>query len=180
MIFTGEMKAKLERHLDAHELPVGLGTEDSACSIAAINLAISGKLTDEIPECMSLVIGKWIITMQDKMPDDLRNSKEWKALLPLAAGTGREIEEERLAVCMDMMWESLEEIQSLADKQGFGCEWSAMLKEKTKAAAYAAYAAYAAAKAVARAAAYDTGNFVQIARPVETLAAMINVTGEMK
>jgi hypothetical protein len=70
-------------------LPSGLGTEESACSIAAINLALTGELTDDIPDCMSEVIGRWIIPTQDAMPAELRNSPRWKSLLPLAAGTGQ-------------------------------------------------------------------------------------------
>ena len=63
-----EQRRKLETHLATHDLSRGLGTEESACSVAAINLAISGKLTDDIPECMSKVIGRWIIGVQDAMP----------------------------------------------------------------------------------------------------------------
>lgn len=71
----------------------GLGqNEHEACSIVAINLALTGKLTDEIPDCMSPVIGNWIIRIQDAMPEEMRNSEEWKSLLPFAAGTGREFE----------------------------------------------------------------------------------------
>ena len=75
--------------LEGRHIPSGLGTAEEACSIAAINLALTGELTDHIPDCMSLVIGKWIIVVQDAVPDELRNSAEWRRLLPLAAGTGR-------------------------------------------------------------------------------------------
>jgi hypothetical protein len=37
--FTQEHRAKLEEYLATHTLPSGLGTEESACSIAAINLS---------------------------------------------------------------------------------------------------------------------------------------------
>jgi hypothetical protein len=148
-IFTQEHAAKLADYLASHELPKGLGSAESACSIAAINLAISGKLTDGIPDCMSLVIGRWIIRTQDAMPADMRNSAEWKRLLPLAAGTGRALEKQRLAVAMDWMWTFvLPQLQPLADDRGFGPAWLRMTTEKTQeAAAAAAYAARAAAAA---------------------------------
>ena len=44
------------------------------CSVAAINLALFGRLTDHVPPCMSLVVGRWIIRIQDAMPDTMRNS----------------------------------------------------------------------------------------------------------
>jgi hypothetical protein len=128
---------------------VGVGNEVSACSIAAINLALTGKLTDDIPDCMSPVIGQWIIGVQDRMPTELRNSAGWKALLPLAAGTGRSHEKERLATIMDWMWSRvLPALQQAADRGGYGDEWSRMTQERTYDAAYAAKkAAWAAADA---------------------------------
>lgn len=82
-----EGKRKIAEYLKDNILPIGLGTYHNACSIAAINLALTGELTDSIPNCMDLAIGNWIISVQDSMPDHLRNSKEWKLLLPEAAGT---------------------------------------------------------------------------------------------
>jgi hypothetical protein len=158
MEFTETQRAQLEQYLATHHIPSGLGTKEEACSIAAINLAISGDLTDEIPGCMSLVIGKWIIQVQDKMPDSIRNSAEWKALLPLAAGTGRELEKERLALTLDWMWGCLATLQPLADKNGFGSEWQAMILQKTNAdtaADTAAAAVYSAAADAAADAAYS-------------------------
>lgn len=145
----------LVTYLETHTLSRGIGTHESACSIAAINLALTGRLTDKIPECMSEVLGKAIIVLQDAMPDEMRNSKRYKALLPLAAGTGREKEQERLAVLLEWMWGTvLPDLQGLADEKGFGAEWATMCKERTSYAAYAAYAAAYAAYAAARAATY--------------------------
>jgi len=154
---TQEQAEKITAYLASHTLPSGLGTEESACSIAAINLALTGKLTDKIPDCMSLVIGRWIIRIQDAMPDDMRNSLEWKRLLPLAAGTGRDLEPQRKAVAIEWMWTVvLTQLQPLADKHGYGDAWLRMTTEKTQEAAIgakkAAYA-YAAAAAAAYAAA---------------------------
>ena len=44
--------------LAEHQLSSGLGTAEEPCSIAAINLALTGRLTDDIPQCMSPVIGR--------------------------------------------------------------------------------------------------------------------------
>src|SRR5580692_5184621 len=153
---------KIREYVNSHHLPKGLGTTEEACSIAAINLALSGELTDSIPECMSEVIGRWIISVQDSMPDEMRNSQAWKDLLPYAAGTGRDYEQERLKIVLNWMWEDvLPLVQPVADKHGFGKQWKTMCIEKTSKAAdaaanaalAAAYAALAAANA-ALAAAY--------------------------
>jgi hypothetical protein len=145
---------KIADFLKDRHIPVGLGTKAEACSIAAINLALTGTLSDTIPDCMSRVIGKWIIRVQDAMPDELRNSREWKRLLPLAAGTGRDFEEERRAIILDWMWGTvLPTLQPIADKRGYGAQWLAMTTGRTydlavvaKTYAYAASAdaAYAA------------------------------------
>jgi len=153
---TAEQQQAITNLLATMTLPAGLGTAENACSIAAINLALSGQLTDDIPACMSLVIGRWVIRVQDAMPADLRNSAEWKRLLPLAAGTGRDHEEARLQLVSQWMWEvALPLIQPMADEQGFGAQWRTMLRERTPsatdAAASTAYA-YAAAAAAANAA----------------------------
>ena len=151
--FTDEHRMKLEQYLAEHELPSRLGTKESACSIAAINLAVSGKLTDSIPECMSGVLGKSTIILQDAMPDEMRNSSRYKQLLPDMAGTGRDKEQERFAVFLDWMWTVvLPQIQPLADEKGFGEEWQDMCELKTPKAASAAYAAASTAFAAASAA----------------------------
>ncbi len=134
-----------------HRIPTGLGTEEAACSIAAINLAITGELTDDIPECMSEVIGNWIIRVQDAMPDEMRNSAAWRSLLPDAAGTGRDPDRERarLELSMAWMWDTvLPLIQPTADKHGFGEKWRRMCQEpKAEPALVAAGAAQDAAGA---------------------------------
>ena len=152
---TAEQQQAIAAYLEGMTLPSGLGSEESACSIAAINLALAGELTDNIPACMSEVIGNWIIPIQDAMPDEIRNSQQWKALLPLAAGTGLEMEQERLAVIMDWMWgKVLPTLQPVADESGFGAQWLAMTTDRTEAAAKVARAAAAAALGTAALAAH--------------------------
>lgn len=141
--YTPEARAKLEDYLSTHDLPSGLGDEESACSVAAINLALTGDLTDDIPVCMSEVLGGATIALQDSMPYEMRNSDRYKAWLPTAAGTGRNHEQERLAVLMDWMWGTvLPQLQGLADeREEFGSEWRRMCEQRTKSAAEAAAAA---------------------------------------
>ena len=138
---THKQQASIVKTLAGMQLPSGLGNSHSACSIVAINLALSGEPTDNIPDCMSEVIGLWIIAAQDAMPDDVRNSKRWKSLLPLAAGTGRDDEQERLKIILSWMWEIvLPSLQPLADQQGFGQQWQQMTTERTVESALAAEA----------------------------------------
>jgi hypothetical protein len=156
--FTQEHKAKLEEYLATHTLSKWLGSPESACSIAAINLAMTGTLTDDTPDCMSEVLGAATIRLQDAMPDEMRNSMRYKALLPDMAGTHREHERERLGILMEWLWSVVfPQLQPLADKSVFGAEWEAMCKLKTSvAASAAASAAFAAAEADTHAAEADT------------------------
>lgn len=156
MTITTEQQQAIATLLETMTLPEGLGTEESACSIAAINLALTGELTDKIPPCMSEILGSWIISVQDSMPHEMRNSAEWKQLLPLAAGTGRQHEKERLGIILDWMWGTvLPTLQPIADSNGFGKEWRLMLQKRT---AGAANAAAKAANATAAAALHDAAN----------------------
>jgi hypothetical protein len=131
MTLTKEQQDSIATLVQKMHLSRGVGNKESACSIAAINIALTGELTDRIPDCMSDVIGRWIIAIQDRMPAAMRNSSEWKRLLPLAAGTGKDNESERLSVVMDWMWESLKLMQPTADAHGFGEEWTKMCSERS-------------------------------------------------
>jgi hypothetical protein len=88
---------------------------------------------------MSRVIGRWIIRIEDRMPSSIRNSAAWRDLLPLAAGTGRAHEAERLALILDWMWGTvLPAVQPVADARGLGPAWRTMCEQRTPAAAEAA------------------------------------------
>jgi hypothetical protein len=153
MNLTAEQQAAIAAKVNSMTLPKGMGDEHSACSIAAINLALSGRLTDEVPDCMSGVVGWWIMTIQDFMPDDTRNSQVWKSLLPIAAGTGRDHEQEREALILEWMWGTvLPYVQPIADAGGYGKEWRAMCEERTGDVAWVAAETAAEAARVARAA----------------------------
>ena len=129
---TPEQQAAILNRVMTHDIAKGVGTAETACSIASINLALTGRLTDEIPACMSPVIGRWIIVVQDAMPADIRNSREWRELLPFAAGTGRDHDVERLAIMMNWMWATvLPSVQPVADAGGYGDAWLAMCEQRT-------------------------------------------------
>lgn len=133
---TTEQQAAIAKYVTEHTLSRGKGTRKSACSLAAINLGLSGRLTDDTPDCMSEVIGRWIIIVQDAMPAKMRNSAAWKSLLPQAAGTGRAKETERLAIILEWMWTvTLPSLQTLADRLGFGDAWRSMCSDRTSNAA---------------------------------------------
>ena len=85
MITTEQETAIRETLATMPTLAVGVGTAEQACSIAAINLAMTGTLTDYVPACMSVVVGRWIITVQDRMPATIRDSAAWRELLVLSA-----------------------------------------------------------------------------------------------
>jgi len=134
--YTPEARDKLAAHLDTHEIPAGLGTEESACSIAAINLALTGEMSDGPIDCMSEVIRRATIILQDAIPDEMRNSARNKTWLVNAHGTGRANEEGRLGILMDWMWGTvLRQVQPLADEKGFGDQWRAMCENRTAKAA---------------------------------------------
>jgi len=131
MNWTKSANIKLTEYLDTHNLSKGIGTKESACSIAAINLALNGTLKDDVPECMSEAIGEWIIRIQDQFPNNLRNSMEWKSLLPLAAGTGREKETERLNLIRKWIWETvLPPLNPAVSNLKLFPKWESMLDKK--------------------------------------------------
>ena len=143
-LWTEEHAAKLRAYLDrpGYIIPMGVGTEEEACSMAAIRLAWDGMLTDEAPPCMSRVLARWIIAVQDESPGTIRNSAEWRSLLPLAAGTGRERERERIAVIAEWVWgRVLPYMYPVADAGGYGYVWRVMCNTRTIEAATAAKSA---------------------------------------
>lgn len=143
-------------------------------------------MTDKIPDCKSEVIGDWIIVIQDAMPAKIRDSAEWRELLPLAAGTGRAHEQERADILLEWMWSQvLPQLSDVAEAHGFGREWQQMLAERTAKAAAAAMVAAAAAAAgaaavvaavaVVEAAAPDTAKFWSNIDPIGTLKKLVEV-----
>ena len=125
--WSAEADHRLRTFLATHELSSGGCPEEPTCSLVAINLALTGRPSRAIPDCMSAAIGYWIIHIQTEMPDGIRNGRAWKDLLPRAAATGRDREQERLSVLLDCVWNTvLPLLQGLADRKGFGDEWRRM------------------------------------------------------
>jgi hypothetical protein len=152
---------RLTTYLTTHQLSQGLGTREAACSVAAINLALTGRLTDDIPDCMSLPLGGWIIGIQDAMPDYIRNSTEWKTLLPEAAGTGRDKETERTQLIVDWMWDDvLPQLLPVVRKWGFEAVWQEILKILSQRTDLSALTAWEALASVDDAAANEAANLV--------------------
>jgi hypothetical protein len=151
--FTDDMRAKLIAYLETHDLPSGLGDEESACTLAAIRLAYDGQLNDDVIDCMSPVLGKAAMRLQDVMPDEMRNSARYKALIPNMPGTGREREAERLDILIDWLRTVvLPQLQPTLLKGGPAYAVAADAADAAYAVADAAYAVAAAVAADAAAA----------------------------
>jgi hypothetical protein len=135
--FTKEDREKVSRFLSKTKLCQGFGTAASPCSIIAINFALTGDIGDSRPSCMSPVIHRFIIEAQDSAGDEMRNSKEWKTLLPWAAGSldEDEIELERLGLVRDWLWDTvlasgiMLKASALA---GLRYDWEQMLKGRSE------------------------------------------------
>ena len=130
-VWTDADTRALTEYLASHDLVTGKGTTEGTCSLGAINLAQTNTLTDMVPECMSAVIGRWIIRVQDRMPDQIRNSAEWKALLPSAAATGRDMSDEgrRINLLIDWVWaEPMTRVLPSVAGLGFEEEWKTMIR----------------------------------------------------
>jgi hypothetical protein len=135
--FTKEDREKVSRFLSTVSLSEGVGVVESPCSIAAINLALTGVLNDERPPCMSPIIHRFIMEVQDAAGPEMRNSKEWKALLPWAAGSldEEEIEQERLLVIRDWMWDVV--LPKVRPPERLKGAWATMLQGRSQEAARA-------------------------------------------
>jgi hypothetical protein len=150
----------------ALRLSRGLGTRGSIdsgerCTIAEIQLVLTGVLSDGPHPCISEMIRRWVIPIQDAMPDEIRNSPAWRAAAPLIAGTATDderIESERRDLIIAWMWDRLADepvLAALPDE--VRPAWDRMLAKRTyddaaAAARAAARAATDAARATARAA----------------------------
>ena len=64
-------------------------------------------MTEYIPDCMSEVIGKWIIAIEHVMPLCISSSSEWRELLLLAAKSDRDSEGDKVEMIMSWMWDNI-------------------------------------------------------------------------
>ena len=93
---------------------VGYATGGTACTISAINLALTGQLTDTDPsKCMWDALRLFVIRVQDEMPLQMMEPGDehgdlWRAIVPYIAGS-RDLPDKpaRLALILDWMWERL-------------------------------------------------------------------------
>lgn len=150
-ITVQQLEAVREAMMTGH-IPRGLGDEGEACTIARANLALTGDLSDGPHPCINNVIRRWVIAIQDEMPDEMRNSVEWREAAVSAFTTGGNgvADEVYRDAIIGWMWDALALVQPVADAKGFGAEWRTMLTAGT--AARAAEAAADAAEAAADAA----------------------------
>lgn len=127
---SDEETDRIVAYLADHPQVAGIGSGQVA--IASINLALTGVLSEQIPDSMSYIVGRWMGAVQTVMPQSIRGCDDWRDLIPLAAGTGRDHEAERVDVIATWMWDAvLAPLQSLADEHGFGCTWQRMLDQRT-------------------------------------------------
>jgi hypothetical protein len=106
---------KIANYLTQVNLTHGVGQDEhNACSIAALNLALTGNLTDEDPtQCMCPIIRSWVIVVQDSLPlymmnEGHKHGARWREALPFVAGSRDPSKEKaRLAIIMEWMWQAL-------------------------------------------------------------------------
>ncbi len=114
--------------------------------MAQVNFALTGTLDDVPHPCVSEVVRRWVIRIQDALPDDVRNSEGWRhAAVGIAGSAGSEADEAaRVALLLAWMWERLGD-EAVVVPVSAQKAWRRMLVEKTSSAARDAYNAYAAA-----------------------------------
>jgi hypothetical protein len=122
------------------QLSAGLGSVNGErCTIAEINLILTGRLTDSEHKCMSNVIRHWVIDIQDLMPADVRNSDAWRKAAVGIAGSAAsaEVEEKRNAMILDWMWDALaDETVRARVPLSLRPAWEHMIATRTPATAY--------------------------------------------
>lgn len=175
MILTAE-QTKVADLLEGVTLGHGIGTEAGPCTVAAVNLALTGTLTDKCPDCVCPVLHAWVIPVQDAMPLDTLNSPEWLALVPLLAGSVStpEVEQARVDRIMEWMWDRLGD-EAVLDSvpEVVRPAWDRMLTERTAEAAEAAGDAAEAAGDAAWAAEAAGAEYWSRANPAGLLAELL-------
>lgn len=80
-----------------------------ACTISEIVLTLTGELDDGPHPCISEVIRRWVIPIQDVMPDNIRNSNQWReAAIGIAGSASTEaVENRRHDFLLAWVWDAL-------------------------------------------------------------------------
>lgn len=140
---TEETRARLRAALldETFRLGMGVGTlTGERCTMAAINLILTGKLNDAPHPCVSEVIRRWVMRVQDVIPGRIRNSLAWRTAAVDIAGsaTTRAAELARAQMLVAWMWDRLADPGVLASVPAdVRPAWDVMLCERTAAAATA-------------------------------------------
>lgn len=179
-MLTDDKRNEIRAALLSPDLRIGTGMgtatipgKGTACTIAEINLVLTGRLTDEPHPCISDVIRRWVIRIQDAMPAEMRNAAPWREAAAGIAGSAStpEVEEARRDMLVRWMWDALADEAVIASlPESVEPAWNVMLREKTPAAAAAAVAAAAAANANADAAAYAAAAYANACSDADAAA----------
>ena len=129
------------------------GSPDKPCSIGALNLALTGKPSHRIPDCVHEMIGDWIRFIQPAIPPHILNSPDWYSALLLAANSAPKPgfkpyvyllnlfhNDKRINVLNDWLWtDILPLLQPFATRYDFASEWQSMLAHKKRSKAVTAF-----------------------------------------
>jgi hypothetical protein len=141
MTLTPELAAQIRAdllnpnlHLVSGVGDAGTPGEGECCTIAEIMLRLTGHLGDGPHPCVSEVIRKWVMSVQDAMPDSVRNSVEWRSAAGGIAGSATTPEAERIRcdMIMEWMWGRLADEAVLSAVPAVARPaWEQMLTERT-------------------------------------------------
>jgi hypothetical protein len=84
---VNQLQSQVASFVTNTTLGQGLDDSQTPCTIAAINLTLSGRFTDDCPRCMSQELCDFVIILQDSLSHESRNSPEWKSVIPLLLNT---------------------------------------------------------------------------------------------
>ncbi len=111
-------------------------TPQTACTIARGWYALNGQLIDDYHPCVSEVVRKWVIHVQDVMPAEIRSSPEWRdAAIDIwtTGGATQDVEDERLRLALEWMWTGLgDESVWAAVPSWLLPRWQTMLAQRTE------------------------------------------------
>jgi hypothetical protein len=100
---------KVAAYVASVRLSEGLGSVENPCTIGAINVALNGVLTDDPTCCMSPTLTEFVIEIQDSISSYVRNSPEWREIIPLLLNT-RDQETEIEQHVLELRWVVLEAV----------------------------------------------------------------------
>jgi hypothetical protein len=130
-ITQAQLKA-IQTRFATHETCHGVGDMVSASTVANFNIAMTGKVTDSRPDCMSKVCHAFIIRLQNKIPLYRLNSPAYRAIAPYLAGTGNAYEAERLAIILRWMRDTvLPLLEGVPDMHNYAKRWLEACQEST-------------------------------------------------